>query len=138
MPVLDDWDISMFEIRNGVTIDRDSETAKKGALYDFEVVPAGTKFKFYMFIENPENWEMGLILTGIDLFNNGYANLGGIKSRGLGTLNIDLRKIIQESSKSILEQKEPEIIEGEQRIQGKMEEYKKSLEDYINKENQNV
>lgn len=135
MPVLDDWDISMFEIRNGVTIDRDSETAKDGALYDFEVVPAGTRFKFHMFIENPENWEPGLILTGIDLFNNGYANLGGIKSRGLGTLNIDLRKIIHESAKSILGQEEPEIIEGEQRIQKKAEDYKKSLKDYINKEN---
>ncbi|MHA1303608.1 MAG: type III CRISPR-associated RAMP protein Csx7 [Candidatus Heimdallarchaeaceae archaeon] len=131
MPVLGDWDTTMYEVRNGVAIDRDSETAKSGALYDFEVVPPGTRFKFDMLIENPEDWELGLLFMGLGLFNKGYAYLGGIKSRGLGTMKINFNIITCETPKSLLGEEKPEIIKEKQNIQKKAEEYKKALKDYI-------
>jgi CRISPR-associated protein Csm3 len=42
--VNEEWE-GGIEIRDGVAIDRDSETAKDGRKYDFEVVPASAKFK---------------------------------------------------------------------------------------------
>src|SRR5436309_277641 len=39
----DEWS-GTTQIRDGVAIDRDSETAKSGAKYDFEVVPSTTVF----------------------------------------------------------------------------------------------
>jgi len=138
IPVSGSWDITMYEIRNGVAIDRESETAKSGALYDFEVVPPGTKFKFDMLVENPEDWELGLLFTGLELFNKGYAYLGGIKSRGLGMLKMDFSILTCESAKSLLEEEEPEITKEKGKIQEKVKEYKNALRDHIKKGGEDV
>jgi CRISPR-associated RAMP protein (TIGR02581 family) len=139
MPVLGNWDTTMYEVRNGVAIDRESETAKSGALYDFEVVPPGTKFKFEMLVENPEDWELGLLFTGLELFNKDYAHLGGIKSRGLGTIKINFNIIISETAKSLLGEETPEIIiEENGKIKNKVEEYKKALRDYLKEGGEDV
>jgi len=78
-----------FEIRNGVALDRDTETASTGLLYDFEVVPAGTQFKCEIVVENADDWELGLLLVGLRPFERGEAALGGARSRGLGVVKID-------------------------------------------------
>ena len=44
-----------FEQRNGVALNRDTETAQSGLLYEYEVVPAGTRFAFELTIENAED-----------------------------------------------------------------------------------
>ena len=77
-----------FEVRNGVAIDRDTETAADKKLYDFEVVPAGTRFNCKLVIENALDWERGLVMLGLLPFERGEAALGGARSRGLGSVRI--------------------------------------------------
>ena len=48
-------------IRDGVCIDRDTETARPKAKFDYEVVPAGAAFQTSIEIENPEDDELALI-----------------------------------------------------------------------------
>jgi CRISPR-associated RAMP protein (TIGR02581 family) len=78
-----------FEVRNGVAIDRDTETAGTGLLYDFEVVPAGTKFGCEIIVENAADWELGLLMAALRPYQCGQAALGGARSRGLGVVEID-------------------------------------------------
>jgi CRISPR-associated RAMP protein (TIGR02581 family) len=80
-----------YQERDGVSIDRDTETAAEGKLYDFQVVPAGTPFQFRAIVENAEDWELGLLMIGLHQFENEMIPLGGGRSRGLGVvrLNID-------------------------------------------------
>jgi CRISPR-associated RAMP protein (TIGR02581 family) len=88
--VADDW-FDQYQERDGVSIDRDTETAAEGKLYDFQVVPAGTPFQFRAIVENAEDWELGLLMIGLHQFENEMIPLGGGRSRGLGVvrLNID-------------------------------------------------
>lgn len=72
------------QIRDGVAIDRDSETAKPGAKYDFEVVPSTTAFRLHLVIENATEQDLQLICIGLSEFANGFGNVGGFRSRGLG------------------------------------------------------
>lgn len=84
--------------RQGVAIDRDSETAGRGLLYEFEAVPAGTAFDFEMVVENATKAEQGLILLGLREFETGRVPLGGGRSRGLGQVKLD---IVWESSEKV-------------------------------------
>jgi CRISPR/Cas system CSM-associated protein Csm3 (group 7 of RAMP superfamily) len=47
-------------------------------------VPAGTRFRFHLSVENATFAEQGLILLGLDGFENGRLALGAERSRGLG------------------------------------------------------
>jgi len=72
------------QIRDGVAIDRDSETAKSGAKYDFEVVPSTTAFRLHLVIENATEQDLQLICIGLSEFTNGFGTVGGFRWRGLG------------------------------------------------------
>jgi CRISPR-associated RAMP protein (TIGR02581 family) len=80
------WSRSV-QIRDGVCIDRDSETARDGAKYDFEVVPEGAIFSIAIEVENPDDSELALIAVGIKEWENGF-RLGGFTSRGLGSVKL--------------------------------------------------
>jgi CRISPR/Cas system CSM-associated protein Csm3 (group 7 of RAMP superfamily) len=67
-----------------VAIDRDSETAKSGAKYDFEVVPSTTVFSLHLVIENATLQDLQLICIGLGEFVSGFGGVGGLRSRGLG------------------------------------------------------
>jgi CRISPR-associated RAMP protein (TIGR02581 family) len=88
MAVVGDWRESSFRVRDGVGIDRETLTAVGRLKYDFETVPPGTRFTFALAAENADDWELGLIVTGIDLLNQGFASLGGKGSRGLGRVRV--------------------------------------------------
>lgn len=85
-----------YQERDGVAIDRDTETAADGKLYDFQVVPAGTTFDFKAVVENVEHikdvgyWELGLLMIGLHQFENEQIPLGGGRSRGLGVVKLDI------------------------------------------------
>ena len=81
--------IRLYEVRDGVGIDRDTGTAKPKLKFDFEVVPAGSKFALNIIAENVDDWEMGLILWILKAFENGDIPLGGKISRGLGWSRIE-------------------------------------------------
>ncbi len=81
-----------YQERDGVAIDRDTETAGDGKLYDFQVVPAGTPFKFHAVVENADDWELGLLTIGLHQFETEQIPLGGGKSRGLGVVRLTIDK----------------------------------------------
>jgi len=73
-----------FQVRNGVAIDRDTETVGGRLLYDYEVVPADTPFRCQIVAENVEPWQLGMLWLGLQPFVAGQAAVGGFRSRGLG------------------------------------------------------
>lgn len=80
--ILVQWGNSL-QIRDGVCIDRDSETARYGAKYDFEVVPAGAAFKTCIELDNPDEKELALVGAVLAEWESGF-RIGGFTSRGLG------------------------------------------------------
>ncbi len=89
----DAW-FGQYQERDGVAIDRDTETAADRKLYDFQVVPAGTPFEFKAIVENAEDWELGLLMIGLHQFETEQIPLGGGRSRGLGVVKLQLDEMI--------------------------------------------
>jgi CRISPR-associated RAMP protein (TIGR02581 family) len=73
------------ELRDGVGIDRDTETARHGVKYDFEVVPAMTGFDLEIVAENADE-VLGLLSIGVLEMELGRVVLGGKTTRGLGSI----------------------------------------------------
>lgn len=90
--VPDTW-FGQYQERDGVAIDRDTETAADGKLYDFQVVPAATQFEFRAVVENAEDWELGLLMIGLHQFETEQIPLGGGRSRGLGVVKLEIDKL---------------------------------------------
>jgi CRISPR-associated RAMP protein (TIGR02581 family) len=90
--VTDTW-FGQYQEQDGVSIDRDTETAADGKLYDFQVVPASTQFEFHAVVENAEDWELGLLMIGLHQFETEQIPLGGGRSRGLGVVKLDIDKM---------------------------------------------
>jgi len=88
----DNW-FGQYQERDGVAIDRDTETAADGKLYDFQVVPAGTPFEFKAVVENAKPWELGLLTIGLHQFETEQIPLGGGRSRGLGIVRLDIEQL---------------------------------------------
>lgn len=76
--------LKLTEIRDGVGIERDLGSAKKGVKYDYEVVPAGARFDIKIIVENAEDWEIGLLLLSLRAMERGELPIGGKTTRGLG------------------------------------------------------
>jgi CRISPR-associated RAMP protein (TIGR02581 family) len=85
--VADEW-FGQFDVRDGVAIDRDKGTVAVGP-YDYEVVPAGTRFELHIEAENLEPWQRGLLWLGLRALKNGEVALGGFTSRGLGWVRLE-------------------------------------------------
>ena len=81
---------NQYQQRDGVAIDRDTETSAEGKLYDFEVVPAGVAFDFHAIVDNAEDWQLGMLYLGLSAFENGELTIGGGSSRGLGAIELSL------------------------------------------------
>jgi CRISPR-associated RAMP protein (TIGR02581 family) len=88
----ENW-FGQYQERDGVAIDRDTETAADGKLYDYQVVPAGTSFEFKAVVENAEEWELGLLTIGLHQFETEQIPLGGGRSRGLGVVKLELDRM---------------------------------------------
>jgi CRISPR-associated RAMP protein (TIGR02581 family) len=78
-----------YQERDGVSIDRDTETAADGKLYDFQVVPPSTPFEFKAIVENAEPWQLGMLAIGLHQFETEQVPLGGGRSRGLGVVRLE-------------------------------------------------
>ena len=89
--VSEPW-IESFEIRDGVSIDRDTETAAEGAKFDYEVVPSQTEFDFVMICENLDERDKGILAIGLQEMQSGMVSIGGNKSRGLGAFHLEMEK----------------------------------------------
>lgn len=93
LTVLSNTWFGQYQERDGVAIDRDTETAADGKLYDFQVVPAATQFEFKAVVENAEPWELGLLMIGLHQFETEQIPLGGGRSRGLGVVKLEIDKM---------------------------------------------
>jgi CRISPR-associated RAMP protein (TIGR02581 family) len=91
--ILEDW-ARVMQIRDGVCIDRDTETARDRAKYDFEVAPPGAAFFVSIELENPAKNELALIAAALAEWENGF-RLGGFTSRGLGQVKLEKTKVEQ-------------------------------------------
>jgi CRISPR-associated RAMP protein (TIGR02581 family) len=78
------------DLRDGVGIDRDTETARGGVKYDFEVVPPTAAFSVEVVVENADVDEhfMGLLALGLREMEHGRVTLGGKTTRGLGRVRL--------------------------------------------------
>lgn len=90
LTVLSDYWFGQYQERNGVAIDRDTETASGGKLYEFQVLPPGTPFRFQAVLENAANWELGLLMLGLHQLQDRQIPLGGGRSRGLGVVELQI------------------------------------------------
>lgn len=96
------WAPQLLAVRDGVVIDRESETAAEKGKFDFEVIPPGTQFGVEILLENPEDYELGMLMLGIGFLNDGLALLGGNTSRGLGRVRLDIHEAIDVKPDQIL------------------------------------
>ncbi|NWF81419.1 MAG: CRISPR-associated RAMP protein [Chloroflexi bacterium] len=88
-PVRADLWFGQFEVRNGVALNRDTETVEQGLLYDYEVVPAGTRFEMELTLENAADWQLGMVLLALQPWERGEMQIGGFRSRGLGHVRLE-------------------------------------------------
>jgi len=76
------------EIRDGVAIDRDLGRVSGARKYDYEVVPAGTRFRLRIVMNDLADWGEGLVAAVLDHLDAGFVRVGGFKSRGLGLVSL--------------------------------------------------
>jgi CRISPR-associated RAMP protein (TIGR02581 family) len=69
--------------RDGVGIDRDTETARDKLKFDYEVLERGCDFKFSIHLENGEHSDFALLYMAIKEMEHGV-EVGGRRARGLG------------------------------------------------------
>jgi CRISPR-associated RAMP protein (TIGR02581 family) len=86
-----------LELRHGVAIDRILGSVKHGP-FDQELVPAGIAFFGDIALENYQVWQLGLLATAFDQLNDGIAQLGSSKSRGLGVVSAVVEQIAHEQA----------------------------------------
>ncbi len=74
-------------MRDGVVLDRDSHTAVPKLKYDYEVLPADTKFRIRFDLENATDPDEALFGAALFEWSAG-GSLGGFTSRGLGRFKL--------------------------------------------------
>ena len=73
-------------------IDRRSQSAQRGVLYDTEVVVRGG-FDVRIQGENFSLWQAGLVLSTLEDLNAGLVRIGGCKARGMGSVFVKGLKV---------------------------------------------
>ena len=97
----------LVEIRDGVAIDRDCKVVSGSQKYDFEVVSPGVEFALEVFVDNLQDWSMGLLFAGFDQMAEGFTALGGGTSRGLGRVDIQWHGILETTVKTVFHGQAP-------------------------------
>ncbi len=88
---LKDW-ASVVQVRDGVVIDRDSQTAVNRLKYDYEVIPPGSQFELCIDLENPTDRDIALLGAAVFEWRAG-SSIGGFTSRGLGRFHLEEIKL---------------------------------------------
>jgi CRISPR-associated RAMP protein (TIGR02581 family) len=83
---------NLTEVRTGVGIDRKSQSAQRGVLYDTEVVVRGG-FDVRIQGENYSLWQAALVLSTLDDLNAGLVRIGACKARGMGSVQVESLKV---------------------------------------------
>jgi len=88
---------NQLEVRHGVSINRMTGSVENGP-FDLELVPAGVAFFGDIALENYQACQLGLLVAAFDQVNDGIAQLGSSKSRGLGVASIAVERIVHEQA----------------------------------------
>lgn len=104
-------DTALFEVRDGVSISRESRTAakEKGGKFDVEVVPAGTRFGGRMRLKNPADYEVGLLAQALWMLDEGLLLLGGKSARGLGWVKVGITTPRDLDARALLDRQAGEV-----------------------------
>ncbi|WP_339063857.1 RAMP superfamily CRISPR-associated protein [Fusobacterium polymorphum] len=79
--------------RDGIKIDRNTGATEVSAKFDYDIIPAGSKFKFTIELENVEPYQLDLIALALkDICDEGDL-FGGKLSRGIGKCKLEDLKI---------------------------------------------
>lgn len=89
LPVDEATWFGQFQVRDGVGIDRDTGTVAQGLLYNYEVVPAGTRFHCQLAAENLKKWQLGMLWMAVQRLVRGEMSIGGFHTRGLGQVRLE-------------------------------------------------
>ena len=85
MPVI----VSVNEItRDGIKIDRDTGATANGAKFDYNILPAGSKFAFRIEMQNMEEYQIDLLFLALKDILDGDL-FGGKLSREIGKCQLD-------------------------------------------------
>lgn len=85
------------ETRSGVGIDRIAGSVKVGP-FESEMVPAGVWFAGDIALTNVQAWQLGLLAAGLRELDDGFAQLGSTKSRGLGVVSVTVKRVTFEQT----------------------------------------
>jgi len=77
------------QVRHGVGIHRDTQTAAPAIKYNQEVVMANARFRLEIIVENPDEDDLSLLALGLADLAHGRMAIGGSASRGLGGCHIE-------------------------------------------------
>lgn len=83
----------IVEQRPGVKIDRRKGTTAGGALFELEVVTAGS-FYGEIFLYNYQLWQLALLALVLRDIDGGFQRLGAMKSRGLGWVKVKIEELM--------------------------------------------
>lgn len=86
--VLEETFDNAYEIRSGNSIDRDLGISTGGFKYEVELVPEGTRFSFKMILENIDKAEENCVKLLMRALENSMIPIGGMKTRGLGEMQL--------------------------------------------------
>jgi CRISPR-associated RAMP protein (TIGR02581 family) len=93
-----------FQVREGLAVDRDTDTGRRGLGYDYEVVPAGAEFACHLRADTDDPRLLGMLALGLRTLEAGDLALGGGRSRGLGrvALLVERRTLVHHDAESLL------------------------------------
>lgn len=83
----------IVQVRDGVVIDRDSQTAVDELKYNYEVIPPGSRFELGIDVENPDDQDLALVGAALFEWCSG-SSIGGFTSRGLGRFHLEDVKLL--------------------------------------------
>lgn len=83
------------EMRHGVAINRLTGSVQHGP-FEQEMVPSGVSFWGDIALENYQVWQLGVLAQAMDEINDGFAQLGSAKSRGLGVAKVAVEELTHE------------------------------------------
>jgi CRISPR-associated RAMP protein (TIGR02581 family) len=87
-----------YAVRDGVGIDRDTESAKEQIKYDFEVLEpgaGGASFGFRLELENADRSDFALLGILLGELKDGRLSVGGKKARGMGRVKLQSNFTVQ-------------------------------------------
>ena len=90
------------------------------------VAAPGTQFDLEVFVENPKDWLMGLLVVGFDQVAEGFTALGGFTSRGLGRVTLRWEEMLRYDAATLLAGGEAEVFDPSA-LRGRFNVYRAAL-----------